>query len=240
MSDLTNREGLVAEALRLLDLANAMPVPVSAGGEGYGFEGIEVLRGLPGGLEHVFYPSQDGPGAGAGAVVEVTVRVMVGPDRSTVVVRRGGEPVVLHEVRPQGAETDGIGAVVEAAVREGIAISRLQAFEGVDVVARHARLQRELLLPFIGSEAVDEESPRPPCLRTAVGLDGSVRDVHDAVVWPHRLTPGPCRHDYSLVPSLVRSAEPNERRDLPVIPARVPHRPCLPRPGEQPRTRLRG
>ena len=65
------------------------------------------------------YPSQDGPGAGA--VVEVVVRVMVGPDRSTVVVRRVSEPAILHEVRPQGAEADGLGASVEAAVREGLA-----------------------------------------------------------------------------------------------------------------------
>jgi hypothetical protein len=57
------------------------------------------------------YPSQDGPGAGA--VVEVVVRVMVGPDRSTVVVRRGREPVLLNEVRPHGAEADGLGAAVE-------------------------------------------------------------------------------------------------------------------------------
>ena len=65
------------------------------------------------------YPSQDGPGAGR--VVEVVVRVMVGPGRSTVVVRRGGEPVLLNEVRPHGAEADGLGSVVEAAVREGAA-----------------------------------------------------------------------------------------------------------------------
>lgn len=64
------------------------------------------------------YPSQDGPGAGA--VVEVVVRVMVGPDRSTVVVRRGSEPAILHEVRDHGAEADDLGAVVEAAVREGL------------------------------------------------------------------------------------------------------------------------
>lgn len=68
------------------------------------------------------YPSQDGPGAGA--VVEVVVRVMVGPDRSTVVVRRGGEPVLLHEVRDHGTEADGIGAVVEAAIREGVKLSK--------------------------------------------------------------------------------------------------------------------
>lgn len=68
------------------------------------------------------YPSQDGPGAGR--VVEVTVRVMVGPDRSTVLVRRGGEPVLLHEVRQHGAEADGIGALVEAVVREGVKLSK--------------------------------------------------------------------------------------------------------------------
>lgn len=65
------------------------------------------------------YPSQDGPGAGA--IVEVTVRVMVGTDRSTVVVRRSREPALLHEVRPHGAEAAGLGAAVEAAVREGLA-----------------------------------------------------------------------------------------------------------------------
>jgi hypothetical protein len=64
------------------------------------------------------YSSQDGPGAGR--VVEVTVRVMLGPDRSTVVVRRGGEPVLLNEVREHGAEADGLGAAVEAVIREGI------------------------------------------------------------------------------------------------------------------------
>jgi len=69
------------------------------------------------------YPSHNGPGAGR--VVVVTVRVMVGADRSTVVVRRGGEPAILHEVRPHATEADGLGAVVEAAVREGLVGSRL-------------------------------------------------------------------------------------------------------------------
>ncbi len=64
------------------------------------------------------YPSQDG--SGAGVVVEVVVRVMVGPDRSTVVVRRGGEPAILNEIREHGAEADGLGAAVEAAIREKI------------------------------------------------------------------------------------------------------------------------
>ncbi|SFV16832.1 hypothetical protein SAMN02799631_06537 [Methylobacterium sp. 174MFSha1.1] len=57
MSDLITREGLVAEALRLLDLANAMPVPALAEGEGYASDGIGVLRGLPAGRERMLYPS---------------------------------------------------------------------------------------------------------------------------------------------------------------------------------------
>ncbi len=48
---------------------------------------------------------------------------MVGPERSTVAVRRGGEPAILHEVRPHGAEADGLGAVVEAAVLDGVKLS---------------------------------------------------------------------------------------------------------------------
>ena len=62
------------------------------------------------------HPSQDGPGAGE--IVEVTVRVMVGSERSTVIVRRGRDPVLVHEVREHGREADGLGAAVEAAVRE--------------------------------------------------------------------------------------------------------------------------
>ncbi|SFV16830.1 hypothetical protein SAMN02799631_06536 [Methylobacterium sp. 174MFSha1.1] len=46
---------------------------------------------------------------------------MVGTDRSTVVVRRGGELVLLHDVRGYRTEADGLGASVEAAVREGLA-----------------------------------------------------------------------------------------------------------------------
>ncbi|QIJ77435.1 hypothetical protein GU700_24335 [Methylobacterium sp. NI91] len=64
------------------------------------------------------YPVEDGPGAGR--VVEVTVRVMVGPDRSTV-VGRGQDPLLVHEVREHGQEADGLGAAVEAAVRAGLA-----------------------------------------------------------------------------------------------------------------------
>lgn len=47
---------------------------------------------------------------------------MVSPNRSTVVVRRGGEPVLLHEIREHGAE--GIGAIVEAAVLDGVKLFR--------------------------------------------------------------------------------------------------------------------
>ena len=65
------------------------------------------------------HPVEDGPGAGR--VVEVTVRVMVGPERSTVLVRRGRDPVAVHGVREHGHEADGLGAAVEAAVRAGLA-----------------------------------------------------------------------------------------------------------------------
>ncbi|CAO4140901.1 hypothetical protein PKCBPO_00744 [Methylorubrum thiocyanatum] len=54
-------------------------------------------------------------------VVEVTVRVMVDPDRSTVVVRRDRDPVALYEVREHEREAKGLGAAVEAAVRAGLA-----------------------------------------------------------------------------------------------------------------------
>ncbi|GJE83387.1 MULTISPECIES: hypothetical protein [Methylorubrum] len=64
------------------------------------------------------YPVEDGPGAGA--IVEITVRVMVGPERSTVVVRRGRASALVHEVREHGRETEGLGAAVEAAVLAGL------------------------------------------------------------------------------------------------------------------------
>ncbi|WP_461653712.1 hypothetical protein [Methylorubrum aminovorans] len=53
--------------------------------------------------------------------MEVTVRVMVDPDRSTVVVRRDRDPVALYEVREHEREAKGLGAAVEAAVRAGLA-----------------------------------------------------------------------------------------------------------------------
>lgn len=67
----------------------------------------------------VLYPCEDGPGAGR--YVDVVVRVMVGTERSTVLVERQGEPASLYETREHGRETDGLGATVEAAVREGLA-----------------------------------------------------------------------------------------------------------------------
>ncbi|WP_342165255.1 hypothetical protein [Methylobacterium sp. SD21] len=66
----------------------------------------------------VLYPCEDGPGAGR--FVDVTVRVMVSPRRSTVLVERQGEPASLYETREHGREIDGLGAAVEAAVREGL------------------------------------------------------------------------------------------------------------------------
>lgn len=65
------------------------------------------------------YPVEDGPGAGRH--VDVTVRVMVGSRRSTVLVERQGELAALYETREHGHETDGLGAAVEAAVKEGLA-----------------------------------------------------------------------------------------------------------------------
>lgn len=65
------------------------------------------------------YPVEDGPGAGR--FVDVVVRVMVGTRRSTVIVEREGEPASMCETREHGHETDGLGAAVEAAVREGLA-----------------------------------------------------------------------------------------------------------------------
>lgn len=119
MSDLRSREELVAEALRLLDLANGMPAdPVVDDSDGYGQESIEVLRGLERD-QTTLYPVQDGPGAGN--IIEVTVRIMVGMERSTLVVTRGrDEPFLLREVRDHGHELDGIGAAVEAALRDAL------------------------------------------------------------------------------------------------------------------------
>jgi hypothetical protein len=69
--------------------------------------------------QSIMYSVEDGPGAGR--YVDVVVRVMVGTKRSTVLVERRGEPASLYETREHGHETDGLGAAVEAAVREGLA-----------------------------------------------------------------------------------------------------------------------
>ncbi len=53
------------------------------------------------------HPVEDGPGAGR--YVDVTMRVMVGPRRSTVLVERQGEPAAIYETREHGRETDGLG-----------------------------------------------------------------------------------------------------------------------------------
>ena len=62
------------------------------------------------------YPAEDGPGAGVR--VELTVRVLVGAERSTVIV---ADPVsgraLAHEVLPHGGEADLAAAAVEAAIR---------------------------------------------------------------------------------------------------------------------------
>ena len=67
----------------------------------------------------VLYSVEDGPGAGK--FVDVVVRVMVGTQRSTVIVERQGEPASMCETREHGHEVDGLGAAVEAAVRKGLA-----------------------------------------------------------------------------------------------------------------------
>ena len=65
------------------------------------------------------YPVEDGPGSGR--YVDVTVRLMVGTRRSTVVITRGrDERALLNEVREHGAEADGIGEAVETALRDGL------------------------------------------------------------------------------------------------------------------------
>lgn len=89
------------------------------------------------------YPSEDGPGAGG--AVEVTVRVMVGPERSTVLVERQGEPASLYETRDHGHEADGLGAAVEAAVRAGLAVSTMSSDQsrGGPAIDHSHRVDRE-------------------------------------------------------------------------------------------------
>lgn len=62
------------------------------------------------------YPSEDGPGSGTR--VELSVRVLVGLERSTVIA---ADPVtgraLTREVLPHGREADVAAAAVEAAIR---------------------------------------------------------------------------------------------------------------------------
>lgn len=62
------------------------------------------------------YPAEDGPGSGQR--VELSVRVLVGLERSTVIV---ADPItgraLIREVLPHGREADVAAAAVEAAIR---------------------------------------------------------------------------------------------------------------------------
>ncbi len=92
--------------------------------DGYDAETVlAVLKGMeprrrPAGFveECPRYPAEDGPGAGAR--VELTVRVLVGSERSTVIV---ADPLTgraqANEVIPRGGEADLAAAAVEAAIR---------------------------------------------------------------------------------------------------------------------------
>ncbi len=84
---------------------------------------LSVLAGMepprrPAGFveEYPRYPAEDGPGAGAR--VELTVRVLVGAERSTVIV---ADPIsgraLAHEVLPHGGEAGAAAVAVEAAIR---------------------------------------------------------------------------------------------------------------------------
>ncbi|TXN07497.1 hypothetical protein FV222_02205 [Methylobacterium sp. WL103] len=62
------------------------------------------------------YPVEDGPGSGDR--VELTLRVLVGTERSTVIV---ADPITGHalsnEVVPHGGEADAAAAAVHAALK---------------------------------------------------------------------------------------------------------------------------
>lgn len=81
---------------------------------------ISVLAGMeprqPGVTMEDPYPVEDGPGSGTR--VEICVRVLVGTERSTVIVV---DPVtgraLNREVLPHGREADVAAAAVEAAIR---------------------------------------------------------------------------------------------------------------------------
>ena len=84
---------------------------------------LSVLAGMepprrPAGFveEYPRYPAEDGPGAGAR--VELTVRVLVGSERSTVIEADSNSALALaHEVLPHGAKADLAAAASEAAIR---------------------------------------------------------------------------------------------------------------------------
>ena len=82
---------------------------------------IRVLAGMelprrPAGFVEERYPIEDGPGSGTR--VELALRVLVGSERSTVIV---ADPLtgraLTHEVLPHGREADVAAAAVEAAIR---------------------------------------------------------------------------------------------------------------------------
>ncbi len=91
--------------------------------DGYPADAIRHLAGLeprprPAGFIEVDdrYPVEDGPGSGQR--VELSVRVLVGLERSTVIV---ADPItgraLAREVLPHGREADVGAAAVEAAIR---------------------------------------------------------------------------------------------------------------------------
>jgi hypothetical protein len=76
---------------------------------------------VAGGLDLAdLYPVEDGPGSGRR--VELTVRVLVGTERSTVIV---ADPVtgraLAHQVVPHGAEPGAAAPAVASLVEDGIA-----------------------------------------------------------------------------------------------------------------------
>ncbi|MCE4222144.1 hypothetical protein HCU64_00120 [Methylobacterium sp. C25] len=129
--DRRTRQGLIAEALRLLDLAHALPYEAPPAAERDHTDNpvhaatVQAYADAAAIRSHVHrmsdaprYPVEDGPGSGR--FVELTVRVMVGTARSTVIVSERDRGAALHEIRQHGRETDGLGATVEAAVQDGI------------------------------------------------------------------------------------------------------------------------